>query len=482
MKLNLLFQGESKNLDIRSISSDSRNSNSEGIFFCIRGLRSDSHDFIPQAIENGAVCIVHDRNVDEYKADYPSVTFIEVKDTRVELARVSEIFYGSPSSNMIVYGVTGTNGKTTTAYILYQILSKFERSAYNGTAGTIIAGEESPYVHLTTPDTIDLTKIFKRANDMNVSSMAMEVSSHALDMKRAHGIDFDIAISTNLSRDHLDYHGSMEKYLDAKCELFRMIKPSGKAIINVDDDYAKGFIDSVENAEVFTYGKDSTADYRFSDIELSPEGTKFNLTYQEKTYSVVTNLISEINVYNLCAAIAAIHQGGRELQDVILGARDIPFEIGRFQYIPSSKYSIIVDYAHTPGGFEKIYEFTDSIRKGGKKLISVFGAAGKRDKGKRPIMGKIAAEHSDLLILCEEDSRDEAPSEISKDIAKGAEGICDVVINDDRESAIRLAIEKANTGDIIVILGKGVENFLDREDRSDNWDGDHIIAAKYAEL
>lgn len=468
--------------EIKKLSMNSGEKNKNGVFFCIKGLNFDSHQFIEQAVENGALAIIHDKNIDEYKKKYKEIIFIEVENSRLALAKFAEILNDYPSKKLKVFGVTGTNGKTSVSYLIYKLLSNFEKSAYNGTAGTIIGNEVFPYTHLTTPNTLDLVDLFKNANSKDVKSMSMEVSSHALDMKRTAGIDFDIAIFTNFTRDHLDYHGTMSSYKKAKAELFKILKKDSVALINLDDGEADFFIKSVENSRIITYGKSKSSDYRFTNIKLSPKGTEFDLIYGEKTYKIKTNLVSEINVYNLTAAIAGIHESGKDLNKIIKFAEDIDFNIGRFQYIKSDKYSIIVDYAHTPDGLKKVFEFTDMFRKKGVKVISVLGSAGKRDKGKRPIMGEIVSKHSDLVILTEEDYRDESPLDIAKDIAKGFIENTEYFIQEDRELAIKLALEKAEENDVVLILGKGVEDFLDRGKKSYKWAGDDVIALKYADI
>ncbi len=468
-------------INIENLFVDSRVQCKNGLFFCITGLTHDSHDYIPQAIENGAVVVVIEKDVPNIRDKYKDILFIKVDDSRLALSKISELFYDSPSSKLTVYGVTGTNGKTSVSYLIYKILSKMERSAYNGTAGSIIAEKESPYTHLTTPDTLDLVQIFNNAVDSGVESFAMEVSSHALDMKRASAIDFDIAIFTSLSRDHLDYHGSMDAYKEAKASLFKNLKEEGIAILNKDDGEYEYFENACLEAKSYSYGKEN-ADYTFGDITLKANGSSFDLSCFGKSYKINTNLISEINIYNLTAAIAAIHQSGKDIDEIIKNVVDIDFNIGRFQYVKSSKYSILVDYAHTPDGFEKIFAFTDAFRAEGRRVISVFGSAGKRDKGKRPIMGEIASKHSDLIILTEEDYRNENPVDIAEDIAGGFLDNTEYLIEVDRKLAIKLAMEKANQHDVILILGKGVEDFLDRDERSDDWLGDDKIAAKYAEI
>lgn len=474
-----------RDVDVKNISMDTREENREGVFFCVRGMTYDAHEHVDEAIEQGAIAVVHQYELPLNPEDYPGVVFIQLNDTRLAFAYAAEIFYDKPSSKLKTYAVTGTNGKTTTSYLIYSLLKKFEKSAYNGTAGTLLGDKPSPYQHLTTPDTKDLVRIFKSAVDEGCKSIAFELSSHALDMKRAAGLGLDVAIYTNLSRDHLDYHGTMENYLEAKAEIFKLLKPGGFALINADDGYAKEVDTYAKKAgvrRIKTYGKKEGCDYRMFDIELSPSSTHFKLQMEGRIYELKTNLIAEINCYNLTAAIAALHSTGQGMEEIIAKLMSIDFNIGRFQYVRSSKYSIIVDYAHTPDGFEKVYAFTDAVKGENRRVISVFGAAGKRDRGKRAEMGRIAAKHSDYLVLTEEDSRDEKPCDISLDIAEGAKGLCEYSIVDDREEAIKSALEYAKEGDIVLLLGKGVEDFLDREDRSDVWPGDHIVAAKYAEI
>lgn len=475
----------SRDVEIKNISVDTREENSEGAFFCIRGLSYDAHEHVAEAIDRGARAVIYQHELGLDQGAYPHVIFIKSEDTRLDFARAAERFYGFPSSKLRTYAVTGTNGKTTTSYLIYSILKLFEKSAYNGTAGTLIGERPSPYTRLTTPDTKDLVRIFKSAVDENCKSIAFELSSHALDMKRAAGMGLDVAIYTNLSRDHLDYHETMENYLRAKAEIFKLVKPGGLALINSDDAHAEEFMAYAGRAGltlIKTYGKKEGCDYRIYDVELGPSSTAFKLEIEGRAYPLNTNLISEINCYNLAAAVAALHETGFSMEDILPRLLSIDFNIGRFQYVKSSKYAIIVDFAHTPDGFEKVFAFTDAVRGQDKRVISVFGSAGKRDKGKRPEMGRIAALHSDYIILTEDDHRDERPGDISLEIAEGIKGLCEYTLIDDRAEAIKQALEYAREGDIVVILGKGVEEFMYREDRSDAWPGDHIVAAKYAEI
>lgn len=485
--LSIKIRDASRDVEISNISMDTREENQNGAFFCIKGLTYDAHEYIDKAIQQGAVAIIYQYEIKIDPSQHPDIIFIKCEDTRLEFAKAAEVFYGRPSSKLRTYAVTGTNGKTTTSYLMYSVLKLFEKAAYNGTAGTIIGGRPSPYRHLTTPDTKDLIQIFKSALDEGCKSIAFELSSHALDMKRAAGVGLDVAIYTNLSRDHLDYHKTMDNYLKAKAEIFKLLKPEGLALINADDAYAEEVIAFAERAglkKIKTYGKKEGCDYRICNIELSPSSTVFQLVIEGRSYTLKSNLISEINCYNLAAAVAALHETGFSMEDILPKLLSIDFNIGRFQFVKSSKYSIIVDFSHTPDGFEKVFEFTDALRgkDRDKKVISVFGSAGKRDKGKRPEMGRIAAKHSDYIVLTEDDNRDESPRDISLEIAEGIKAYCEYSVIDDREEAIKHALEYASEGDIVVLLGKGVEDFIYRDDRSDPWPGDHVIAAKYAEI
>lgn len=467
-------------ITVRELAVDSRKKTESSVFFCIKGMTHDSHLLVDQAIQNGALAVVYDHKVDGFQERFPKIPFIKVSESRLALAKMAELLHGKPSSSLKVYGVTGTNGKTSVSYLIYKLLSKFEKSAYNGTAGSLIGGESAAYKHLTTPDTLDLVKLFEQARNASCASIAMEVSSHALDMKRSAGIDFDIAVFTNLSRDHLDYHKTMEAYRDAKAELFRTLKPSGIAVINLDDAEADFFQQACLNCNIVSYGSSHSASYRFDQIVLKPNGTEFQLSHEGKSYLVRTNLISEINVYNLVAAIAALHQGGKDLGEIIKQVAWIDFNIGRFQYVKSDKYSLIVDFAHTPDAFEKIFSFSDLFRSAGTRVISVFGSAGERDKGKRPIMGRIAELHSDRIILTEDDNRSESVLEIIQDIATGIKDKRKLSIVENRTEAIQKAFEVAEEGDLILLLGKAVDRVMYRDGFLEPYEGDDAIAARLA--
>lgn len=371
---------------------------------------------------------------------------------------------------MKIFAVTGTNGKTTTSYLIYKILSSLEKSSYNGTAGSFIGDISFDYSGLTTPNSIQLAEFFDKARKKSSSSLAFEVSSHALSQKRADYIDIDCAIYTNLTRDHLDYHKTMEEYKKAKLELFEQLKKEAIAVLNIDDEYYEDFKNAA-NCKCVSYGKSQNADFRFENEIIKPNYTEFDFVYKGKRRKIKTNLISEVNIYNLCASISAIISTGVDLDDIIECLENIDFKIGRLEYVEIEECIVIVDYAHTPDSFEKIFSFAKKSKNSDQRIISVFGSAGKRDKGKRPIMGEIADKYSDIIILTEEDNRDESPIDIAKEIAKGIKDKTKVLIEADRLKAIKLAKEKANKNDIVLILGKAREDFLYRE-KEVEWIGD----------
>lgn len=460
-------------IDISAIYINSKLVTPNSIFVCIVGLRNDGHDYIDMAIENGAKVIIHSKEIKKYDG----IIYIKVFDTDLELNRLTDIFYNYPSKNMTVYAVTGTNGKTTTAYIIEEILSHFEKIAYNGTIGTKIDGKLIEGNHMTTPDNIHLTKLLSDVKSMNVTSVALEISSHALEQKRAYNVDVDAAIYTNLTHEHLDYHKTMDGYLNAKQLLFKNLKPTASAVLNIDDSYYKNFAEA-SPCKIISYGQDDRATFKISNINMLVDKTSFTLTCPNGVYNVQSSLVSLVNVYNLTAALVAIHSQGYTMEELLQYTSSINMNIGRFQSIPNSHCNIIVDYAHTPDGFLKIYEFAKSITKKENKIITVFGSAGQRDLEKRPIFGELSDKFCDYIILCEDDYRDEDPTKIALDILKGISDKSKVKIIIDRYKAIYEAIKYSKKDDTILILSKGLDKFLPKGDKDVFWMGDDIAAIK----
>lgn len=473
MKCSDLFVN-APDIEIKTLFYDSRKKVEKGMFFCMDGLVFDGHEFIQQAIDNGAVCIVHTREIEEKRK---GIVYIRVENVNDTMASVAARFNGYPSKKMKIYGVTGTNGKSTITKVIKDIHSRFEPCGYIGTI-SISYGDVTLPPDLTTPDTIMIQSVLSDMKKAGMKACALEVSSHGLEQKRVNSIDFDIAVFTNLTHDHLDFHGTFENYLKAKSKLFEMIPSDGYCVINADDPSCDKIIEAC-NGQVVTYGIQNDATYRADDIQLGIEGTKFQLIYEEKQYTVQTNLVALYNVYNLLAAIAALHKNGFDLEKILENVNDLQQVDGRMERINEGQpFNVIVDYAHTPDGFEKIFEYAKLITPEDRNVIAVFGSAGRRDAKKRPVMGSIADKFCDNIILTDEDPRTDDPKEIVDDIKSGIKETNTVYIPQ-RADAIRQAIEMANVNDTILILGKGDEDFMEYENGEEYYMGDQK-AAKHA--
>ncbi len=473
MKLSMLFEHYTDDVEIKGLSLDSRKIEPGFMFFCLKGTETDGHKFADKAALQGAAAIVHSDELD-YK---PDVIYIKSQDVLAELNRVCDIFYGSPSKFLSIFGVTGTNGKSTTSSIISSVYSNYEPCGYMGTIA-VRYGDKSRIPTLTTPDQIEVHSTLKEMSDYGMKACAMEVSSHGLAMGRVDSIDFDCAIFTNLSYDHLDYHKTMENYFDAKKILFQNLKKDGVAVLNADDKASFAGLKEACNCRFVTYGMEGTAediDYLAKDVELKANGTDLTLVAGEISYKVKTNLVALYNIYNLVAAIAAMHEMGMPIETIIPLLEDIPQVDGRMEIIPTnSDFGVIVDYAHTPDGFQKVFEFAKDITKEKGNIISVFGCAGKRDKVKRKVLGQIAGRYSSLVIVTEEDPRDELAADIAGSIIEGIQDSNGTYIYvDSREEAIFEGIRKAKAGDLVLILGKGDESYMYYEDGRKSWMGDN---------
>lgn len=485
------------NIDIEELFIDSRKFVKNGLFFCIKGMRNDSHRFIKSAIEHGARAIAYSEELCEEDIQ-EGIIYVKVKDGTSAMSYAVDKFYDSPSKKLDIYAVTGTNGKTSTAYLTSEILFHFQNTAYNGTIGHKINGVLSEEEHMTTPDNLALNQLMYHLLEEDVKSFALEISSHALDQHRVDYLDVDVAVFTNLTHEHLDYHHTMEEYSRAKQKLFTMLKAGSVAIINLDDSYAEDFIRAAKTnsgVDVFTYGESTDADYRFFDIELFPNRTTFKLEFQGRVYQIETNILGKLNVYNLTAAIASVHQGKSKppMEEILPILVNMDFRIGRLDYLGLSEEEtakidekilptlpdVIIDYAHTPDGFEKVFDFARGIVKAPSKVIAVFGSAGERDTKKRPVMGKIASEVCDVIILTTEDNRSEDPMVIAEEIQGGIPDSTHVEIILNREEAIKRAIEIANAKDCVFILAKGQEPFMDTQFGVQFYENDDYLARKY---
>lgn len=472
MRLSSIFEG-APNIEIKGLYTDSRKVKKHGMFFCLDGIITNGHKYINQAIENGATCIVHTENLKKFADD---IAYIKVEDMTATMNQVIAKFYNYPSDNMLVFGVTGTNGKSTVTNIIKDIYDHFAPCGYIGTISIEYKNvRRAP--DLTTPDPIYLNEILRDMVNDDVKTVALEVSSHGLEQGRVDAIDFDIAVFTNFTYDHLDFHGTIENYFNAKKKLFQNLKSEGIAILNIDDEKSQELRKAV-SGRVVTYGINQECDYQAKNLKLSMDGTKFSLVYANKVYPVETNLIAEYNIYNLLAAIASIVESGIPMEEVLKYVHNVRQVEGRLEIIDEGQpFNVIVDFAHTPDGLEKIYEFAKSITPDDSSVISVFGSAGRRDSAKRKTFGEIASKYSDMIILTEDDPRDESAKEIADEIKTGIPNNIRCVFIEDRYAAIRQAIEQANADDTVLILGKGDEPFMYRESGRAPWIGDHNAAA-----
>ncbi len=456
-------------IEITNITNNSREIEPGGLYFALKGLTVDGHNYIDSAIENGAIAIVHTSDVSKQDG----ILYIQVEDMNVAYNQISSKFWGTPTNSLKVIGATGTNGKSTTSWILDDILNSVYNSGYIGTIGikTDNVLRSSPFTTLLPHQ---YNQIFAEMVASGKDYATIEVSSQGLDQHRTDFIDFDYAIMTNLTHDHLDYHHTMENYLKAKAILFTSLKPDGKAIINNDDDASSDYLKSVTTGKIVTYGIENESDVWAKDVKLLADSSEFTLSYFGKEYPIVTNLVGKFNVYNLLAAIAVAIDCGITIEQLQSTVQKLSQVAGRMEIVENDQdLNIIVDYAHTPDGFTQVYNYVKAITTG--KVISVFGAAGERDFVKRPTLGKIGSDASDYIILTEEDCLGEDPYKIAMEVAAGIEDTPYEYIQD-REEAIAKAFSMAEPGDSVVMLSKGQEEFQKRAEGKVPYPGDINVA------
>jgi UDP-N-acetylmuramoyl-L-alanyl-D-glutamate--2,6-diaminopimelate ligase len=462
--------------EITGIAYDSRQVEEGNVFVCIPGFKTDGHNYAADAAKRGARSLLVEREVE----GCAGCTIVQVKDTRWILPLLASRFYGRPSQNLRVVGVTGTNGKTTTTHLIAAILQ--EAGYAVGLVGTLNASFRGYQEKLanTTPESLDLERFMRRVSDEGGRYVVMEVSSHALDLGRVSEIDFSAAVFTNLSQDHLDFHRNLDDYREAKLKLFRSLPvDSGRfAVINADDPQARSFIDAAPGDSV-TYGINNPAAVRAVNIQITSRGSSFEVLYPEGSMSLRIRLAGLFNVYNALAAIAFALREGIPVR-VITGALEkVQGVAGRFETIDEGQeFSVVVDYAHTPDGLENILKTARQITEG--RIITVFGAGGDRDRTKRPLMGKIAAENSDFSIVTSDNPRNEEPLAIIEDIVAGLKEIEDAhyAVVPDRREAIRHAVYLAHPGDMVVIAGKGHEDYQIIKGKVYPFD-DRLVAREY---
>lgn len=459
------------NIDILGIENDSRIIKKGDMFVAIKGFTVDGHKFIDEAIKKGAVCILVEQDVNIVE----NVSVIKVEDTIDALAHISSIFYGEPSKKLNIIGVTGTNGKTSVTYLIKNIFQEYKRNiAVIGTLGSIINNEMINNKN-TTPESLTLQRYLKKMVDTDIEYCVMEVSSHALDLKRVEYVDYQVGIFTNLSEDHLDYHVTMENYYKSKLKLFNITKKYN--IINYDDPYGKRMLKEIKNnIPIITYGLDEKCDVSAKNIVYHSNGVDFVLVTPKGSIPIKMKLLGKFNVYNALAAISCGIAFNVDLLTIKKAIESLSGIKGRFELVPleNRDFSVIIDYAHTPDGLEKVLSTINQFAEG--RVIVVFGAGGNRDKEKRPIMGEVASNLADFLVVTSDNPRYEDPDKIINDILVGVKrGKAKYVAITDRKEAIRYALENAQPKDTILLAGKGHETYTIIKDKVIPFDEYQIV-------
>lgn len=457
-----------------SLVIDSREVKKGDTFICIIGNELDGHDFIDDAINNGASVIFHSKPV-EHK--HEGVNYIQVPDTVEAMNFACKIYFEDITKKMTVFGVTGTNGKTTVTNIIQQIFDEVKPCGYIGTIATkfrdfVIEGG------LTTPNAVTLHNSLYLMKKKGAEAVALEASSQGLAMGRVDAVDFDYAIFTNLTHDHLDYHKSMEEYFAAKRKMFEELADTSAAVLNADSPTMDA-LKACTKARIITYGIENDADYKAEDVKCSGNGSSFRLMSPEGEFFVETNLLGEYNVYNLLAAIAAMHDAGAPMELIIKKAADIRQIAGRAEKIREGQdFDVFVDYAHTPDGYEKFFGFIKSYLQPGKRLIAVISAPGNRDTSKRKELGEVSDRYADKIFLTQYDRRESNPEDIADMMMEGISNEAKVSRVMDRKEAIEEAICEARQGDCVAILGKGDEPYMYIGKKKVPWEGDNNIARR----
>jgi UDP-N-acetylmuramoyl-L-alanyl-D-glutamate--2,6-diaminopimelate ligase len=476
MKLHTLLQHVSpfikagiNNPEVTSIENDNRKVKEGSLFICIKGYTVDGHDFALAAQEKGAVAVIAQR---ELKLDIPVIV---VKDTKRIMAQLADAFYGHPTQKIHLIGITGTNGKTTTSHIIEKIFAdQGQQTGLIGTMYTKIAGKVFETKN-TTPESLTLQKTFNNMVDQKVETAVMEVSSHSLVEGRVHGCDYNVAVFTNLTQDHLDFHKTMDEYRRAKGLLFAQLgntynpnKPK-YAVLNADDEASKEYETSTA-ARIVTYGIDCQADFQATSIKMTASGTTFDLISPYGRHPINMQLIGKFSVYNVLASIAAAAVSGLEINSIINSIEGVKGVSGRFEPVDAGQnFSVIVDYSHTPDSLENALNTVRQIAQ--KRVFVVVGCGGDRDRTKRPLMAEIACRLATNAIFTSDNPRSEEPESILREMEAGVEGKRYISITD-RKDAIYFAVNEAEEGDVILIAGKGHETYqqigneiLDFDDR-----------------
>lgn len=456
------------------ICIDSRKVSKGDAFYCIKGKSDDGHRYIESAVDKGAAIIVHQDELTVPKRE--GVDYIKVKDIVQALNEAASEYYGYPSENMTIFGATGTNGKSTICYVLSELFSRHaDPCGYIGTIGAKL-GEKTYESELTTPDTVTVQRLLSEMLADGAGAATIEVSAQGCDQDRIGSVDFDFGIWTNLTYEHLDYFGTMENYYLAKEKFFRSLRQSATAIINVDDEYAERIISACE-CSVVTYGIDKDADYMATDITYCKNGMELTLVHDSVRRRISTNLNVRYNIYNLLAVTAALCEYGIPIDEIIPDFKDINVVPGRqVQIDKGQNFRIIVDYSHTADSYEKLLGYYRNDFPGVNRIITVSGAAGKRDKVNRKLFGELLGRYVDIAFLTADDPRDEDPADIAGEIASFFPDNFEYLFIADRAEAIKRAISCAGENDVVLLLGKGTEKYQFEREGKTSYIGDDVAA------
>lgn len=471
--LNELFDCESTT-QIYTIHNDSRYVLPYSVFFCVEGLTVDGHQYVQDAIFQGARCIVHSKDLSFYDKN---VDYIRVEDTVKTLHEVCGKFYDYPSQKMKLVGVTGTSGKTIVSTLISSCLGKY---CMTGNIGTLLLNYSDVSIKMpyTTPDILFIQRHLAKMVEEGVKVTTLETSSHGLALGRVSSLDFDIGVLTNIGSEHLDFHGTKDEYVSSKMKLFRSLRSSGYAILNRDDSYFEQF-KLCTDAQVITFGIDQESDVCASHINYSLQNTVLDIRYRGMTQTITSPLLSKINVYNLLAMVGVMLAIGCENERIVEAIASIEIKDGRYEKIHCGQdFDIMIDLCQTLSNFEEVLKFVESVKEEKSRVIGVYGGHSKRNADTRISTGKLANQYLDHFIITELDDRGESVEHIAQDIVGELNAITSVVVSD-RSVAIEQALEIAMPGDIVLLLGKGSEDFMSLPIGQIDYLGDKTIVEQY---
>ena len=456
-----------EDVEVNELRYNSRKVEKGDVFCCVVGTFADGHKYAAQAVEAGAAALVVERQLD---LDVPQIL---VENTRIAMAEMAAAYYGNPADEMVMVGITGTNGKTSTSYMLKSIAERMGKKV--GLIGTIrnMIGDIIIDTERTTPESVDLQRILRQMKDEKVDVVIMEVSSHSLDQKRVHGITYDVGCFTNLTQDHLDYHKTFENYFAAKKLMFAQCE---KAVINLDDSYAADMVAGVD-IPVLTVGVREQADVTASEIDITTRGVQFDFNYRNVTSRFNVPIPGLFSVFNAMSAAGIALSLGWTLDSIKYGLEHMVSVSGRLEPLPTGKneFTVLLDYAHTPDALENLLKTVRGFATG--RVVTLFGCGGDRDHAKRPIMGEIAGRFSDFAIVTSDNPRSEDPMEIIASVEDGVKKSgCEYVVIESRRDAIEYALKNANKNDVIILAGKGHENYQEINGGKQPFDEKEIVA------